>query len=1002
VLNTIFKKSQLITAILFIFLLSACGQDTARQQPLFSIGANQWNQSDWSAGEGPSTTNQFFSASDINTVVPGQFRLAALSDWFDVNWKYRQLITLTNNVTAQTDYPVRMIVSYQPGMQADFDDLRFTNNSGAKLNYWVHEKTDSVEAEVWVKVDNLNLGNTTIYMYFGNEEASSESDGDNTFMFFDGFDGSALDPAKWTEVDPDGSISVTGGNLVFVRTAGGAWNATVYGNQTYTRSDILFEFDYQWVNNNPSWDAIMFGWHDSGTGISYTDLVYGYYNSGTGGASTVPVNVYEDGVGRAGVAGQWTVTTDYDVRVWMRAGGGAYYEQSEDGGESWLLSYTSAYSMESNLRPAWAFHSGTHRFDNARIRKWMDEEPSAAFGIIEERYTQSGTLISSVFETNLEGSIWGPLSYTVTGAGTTEVKVRTSNDPAMAGSPDFSLCKVIESGTDLASDNCVQDGHRYIQYFVRLIASEDAGTPVFEDINILFEDMAVIANAGPDLTMNAGKTVKIDGSASSGVDLSYHWAIVKGGGSLQDIQSSTPTYIAHKPLTNEDVEILLTVRNAYGSTDSDSVIIHVIPDKAGEEDSSGIVGQVGGTPVYKHVEDGRFVLTAGSVDIPLPENSFEYTLLLTSQNYVVAGVPDANDSAGKVFLAKDDGTIREISGNQPGDRLGEYLSAGDVNGDGIDELLIGAPGAADFGMVYIYDLEFNLIGTLVGTNNYPLNSIFVSNYLAASSSGVIFGGGNPSQNQVIDSHPFKEIDPISFAFMLASRYYFEGASVLDAAVVEATAGSGSQYQTVMIADLLGDGIDDLLLASNDGKIYIYFDRQPIGSNLTSSDANVVISGESGADLFGYAMAAGDVSGDGVIDLVVGAPKYGSNQEGAVFVIFGKQVWDSYIDVTTNGMILKLATGGSNDTIGEKLFLVDTDGNGVNEIYTRRGGGGITVKFDLTKDNNNSGGGCSLYFNGNSGEEIPVIILFISLLLSTAAALHIRMYKEYRRVKIKKI
>lgn len=941
-------------------------------------------------------TDRYAASANVTTTAPNEFKLAGAADWFDEDWAYRRRITITNSGPAQTDYAVRLIVQYISGIKTDFADLRFTSQDGSELPYWVHEKTDSVEAEVWVNVDNLSgYGDTIIFMYFGNGTAADISSGEDTFIFFDGFDDGIIDPIEWTVVDPEGEISETDGRLQFVRTIDGTWSKGVYGNAVYERDDLSFEFDYLWVNNNPGYDAIMFGWHDGGTGAGYTNLVYGYYNHGTGGASTVDAAVYEDGAGRGGVTGFWTATDDYDVRVRMRAGGGAFYEQSEDGGDTWLASYVSSYSTESDLRTAWAFYSGTHEFDNARIRRWLDPEPASSFGAIEKRYVQSGTLTSNVFAANPAGNIWGVLTYIADGAGTAEVRIRTSNNEDMSGAPDFSLCAVIQNGADPADDNCVQDGHKYIQYFIRL-NGDGVDTPVFKVIAIMFDSAEVLANAGPDLTAAKGKSIGIDGSASTGKNLRYNWAIVKGDGNLQNIQQPVATYTVPSNVKDQNVEIELSVRNSLGETKSDQMVVHVVGRRTGIEDLSGIVGQAGGLPVYRENRNGQIALLADDMEIVLPEGASRFALAATSQDRLLVGVPEADNDTGKVLLVgqpAEGPAVREISGNQAGDRFGEHLATLDVDGDGAYEVFVSAPGAADFGRIYIYDPQLNRQGILIGTADYRLGSVFVGNYLATSSNSVVFGPDNPAENLVLSMASAAEINPVAYAFMLASKHYFEGITVLDSSVVEATAGIGAMYHTVLLADLAGDGRNDLIMASGDGNVYIYFDQQSIGSNLAAADADVAISGGLRADRFGHTLAVGDVSGDGLADLVIGAPAYGQNLEGALFVVFGKQVWESAVDVINSGYVLTLSGSGANDSIGKELLLADANGDGVNEIYTLKGNG-TTIRFDFTGSMPAApaAGGCTLQAAGSHLEPSSITAFGLALFLSAL----IRLKRSRRR------
>ena len=317
--------------------------------------------------------------------------------WFDTDWSFRKGITLTNTGSIQTNYQTRIAVTYDSDMQADFDDLRFANTSGTELDYWLQSKIDSTTAVIWVEVDSLaGSGDTTVYMYYGNGAASSGSDGETTFQFFDDFEDGTIDADKWTEVDQAGGDEITesGGLLKFTRLSNDAWDKALYTDTAFSRADLSFEMDYEWTQNNTSYDALMMGWKDNTGDISYTNLVYGYYSSGNGTPSTVPKMVYEDGSNRSGVTGSWTISTDYDVRIRMRASGGAYYEESTDSGENWNTSYTTTYSTESSLHPGFTFYTGSHEFDNTRIRKWMATEPSVSFGSEESALESPGTYTS--------------------------------------------------------------------------------------------------------------------------------------------------------------------------------------------------------------------------------------------------------------------------------------------------------------------------------------------------------------------------------------------------------------------------------------------------------------------------------------------------------------------------------------------------------------------------------------------------------------------------------
>ncbi|MCA9397850.1 DUF2341 domain-containing protein, partial [candidate division WWE3 bacterium] len=108
--------------------------------------------------------------------------------WFDNNWNFRRPIQITNTGSVLTNYQVDVSVTYDAGMQPDFDDIRFANSSGSELDFWLKQKSDSTDATFIVEVDTIaSSSTTTIYMYYGNSGASSMSNAQNTFLHFVNF-----------------------------------------------------------------------------------------------------------------------------------------------------------------------------------------------------------------------------------------------------------------------------------------------------------------------------------------------------------------------------------------------------------------------------------------------------------------------------------------------------------------------------------------------------------------------------------------------------------------------------------------------------------------------------------------------------------------------------------------------------------------------------------------------------------------------------------------------
>ena len=152
------------------------------------------------------------------------------------SWNYRQKITITENSgSSLTDYQVKLTIDTASlisagKMQSDGSDIRFTNSSGTELDYWIESGINTSSTVIWVKVDSIPASSSTdIYMFYGNSSASAVSSGDNTFEFFDDFEGTSLDTSKWTikEGTEGTGIKIENGKLILDSTSSGE-GALVY------------------------------------------------------------------------------------------------------------------------------------------------------------------------------------------------------------------------------------------------------------------------------------------------------------------------------------------------------------------------------------------------------------------------------------------------------------------------------------------------------------------------------------------------------------------------------------------------------------------------------------------------------------------------------------------------------------------------------------------------------------------------------------------------------
>ena len=143
-------------------------------------------------------------------------------------WQYRRPVTIdnTNNSNDLTDYQVLVVADTQSliqqgKMQADGDDIRFTDSDGTTLlPYWLEGPINDANTKIWVKVPSIPAqGTKVIYFYYGNPSASSESSIADTFIReIDG-----AQPVKGSWHMDEGS-----GGIVY-DSSGNGNNGTIYG-----------------------------------------------------------------------------------------------------------------------------------------------------------------------------------------------------------------------------------------------------------------------------------------------------------------------------------------------------------------------------------------------------------------------------------------------------------------------------------------------------------------------------------------------------------------------------------------------------------------------------------------------------------------------------------------------------------------------------------------------------------------------------------------------------
>ena len=290
------------------------------------------------------------------------------------------------------------------------------------------------------------------------------------------------------------------------------------------------------------------------------------------------------------------------------------------------------------------------------------------------------------------------------------------------------------------------------------------------------------------------------------------------------------------------------------------------------------------------------------------------------------GVPDvaasgpAGSGVAHLYSGRDGRVLRTFRSNRRDELFGNHISgAGDVDGDGDADVIVGAPGkegeARNAGHAYVYSgRDGSLLLTLTGERLGDAFGSTVAGYADGRESYLVVGapGAGPAHHGRV--------------------YVYGGNSGKLKFTIDSDATGkalGAMFVSVT-GDMDGDGFHEIFASDwsnrakgpSTGRIYVHSGRT--GQRL------LTLTGETAGEGFGTSPStAGDVDGDGRDDLIVGAWQYSRVSESA-----GR----AYLYSGGDGRLLKTFTCRTpGDTFGfDAVGLGDVDGDGTIDLLITSG------------------------------------------------------------------
>ena len=300
----------------------------------------------------------------------------------------------------------------------------------------------------------------------------------------------------------------------------------------------------------------------------------------------------------------------------------------------------------------------------------------------------------------------------------------------------------------------------------------------------------------------------------------------------------------------------------------------------------------------------------------------------------------------------------QLETNQAGSNLFSASSAGDVNGDGYSDVIVGANnydnGQTDEGVAFVYHGSASGLSTTASTQ-LEQNQASAQFGISVASAGDLNSDGYA--DVIVGARKYdngQTNEGAAFVYHGSSS----GISSTASAQLESNqAGAQFGYSVSSAGDVNGDGYSDVVVGAVDydngltdeGAAFVYLGSS---SGVSTTAATQLESNQAYAELGWSVASAGDVNGDGYSDLIVGVRYYdnGQTNEGAAFIYHGSS---SGLSTTITGQLESNQAGAE---FGRSVSTAgDVNGDGYSDV----------IVGALNYDNGQTDEGAAFVYHGSS-------------------------------------